>query len=331
MKNTPLDPSQLYKPCNVEQLKFSSTDELEDIDITVGQQRAVEAIKLGIHMHKSGYNIFAMAPSGTGKLTTIRQLAEHEAARQDIPSDWCYVNNFSQPAKPTAVKFMPGQGKVFKHDMAQLIDELSIAIPAAFDGDEYRSRAGELESESRQREINELSRLREEAANAHILLTETATGYAFSPADENNEAISPEQFNKFEKDKQHEIQKTIFDLQERLAKLLKNFPIWRKETKRKLQALNREIAEQAVNHSIDDLIEKYAKQEAVLSYLNDAQKDIIEHVLDFIPRSEKMLPFMELAQESNPLKRYSVNLIVDFSDKKAAPVIYEDHPNYSNL
>jgi len=331
MKNTPLDPSQLYKPCNVEQLKFSSTDELEDIDIAVGQQRAVDAVKLGIRMHKNGYNIFAMAPSGTGKLTTVRQLVEHEASRQDIPSDWCYVNNFSQPAKPKAIRFMPGQGKVFQHDMTQLIDELSVAIPAAFDGDEYRSRAGELESESRQREINELSELREEAANAHIILTETATGYAFSPANENNEMISPEQFNKFDKDKQHEIQKNIFDLQERLAKLLKNFPIWRKETKRKLQALNREVAAQAVNHSIDDLIEKYAKQEAILAYLNDVQKDIIEHVLDFLPRSEKMLPFMDLPQESNPLKRYSVNLIVDFSGKKSAPVIYEDHPSYSNL
>jgi len=331
MKNTPLDPSQLYKPCNVEQLKFSSTEELEDIDIAVGQQRAVEAVKLGIHMHKSGYNIFAIAPAGTGKLTTIRQLVEHEAGRQGIPSDWCYVNNFSQPAQPKAIKLMPGHGKVFKHDMAQLIDELSIAIPAAFDGDEYRSRAGELESESRQREISELSRLREDAANAHILLTETATGYAFSPANENNEIISPEQFNKLDKDKQHEIQQTIFDLQERLAKLLKNFPIWRKETKRKLQALNREVAEQAVNHSIDDLIEKYAHQEAVFSYLNEAQKDIIEHVLDFLPRSEKVLPFMELTQESNPLKRYYVNLMVDFSGKKSAPVIYEDHPNYSNL
>ncbi len=331
MKNTPLDPTQLYKPCNVEQLKFNTTEELEDIDIAVGQQRAVEAVKLGIRMHKNGYNIFAMAPSGTGKLTTVRQLVEHEASRQNIPSDWCYVNNFSQPAKPTAIKFMPGQGKVFQHDMAQLIDELSVAIPAAFDGDEYRSRTGEVESESRHREINELSQLREEAANAHIILTETATGYAFSPADENNEIISPEKFNKFDKDKQHEIQKTIFNLQERLAKLLKNFPIWRKETKRKLQALNREVAEQAVNHSIDDLIEKYAKQEAVLSYLNDAQKDIIEHVLDFLPRSEKPFPFMELAQESNPFKRYYVNLMVDFSDKKSAPVIYEDHPNYSNL
>lgn len=113
MKNTPLDPTQLYKPCNVEQLKFNTTEELEDIDISVGQQRAVEAVKLGIRMHKNGYNIFAMAPSGTGKLTTVRQLVEHEASRQNIPSDWCYVNNFSQPAKPKAIKFSPGHGKVF--------------------------------------------------------------------------------------------------------------------------------------------------------------------------------------------------------------------------
>jgi lon-related putative ATP-dependent protease len=331
MKNIPLDPFQLYKPCNVELLKFNSTEELEDIDIAVGQQRAVEAVKFGIRMQKNGYNIFAMAPAGTGKLTIVKQLVEHEASRENIPNDWCYVNNFIQPSKPAAIKLMPGQGKLFKHDMEQLIDELSVAIPTAFDGDEYRSRTSEIESESRQREINELSQLREEASSAHIILTETATGYAFSPANENNEIISPEQFNKFDKDKQHEIQKNIFNLQERLAKLVKNFPVWRKETKRKLQALNREVAELAVNHSVDELVEKYAKQITVLSYLNDVQKDIIEHVLDFIPRSEKAFSFMELPQEANPFKRYFVNLMVDFSDKKSAPVIYEDHPNYSNL
>jgi len=47
--------------------------------------------------------------------------------------------------------------------------------------------------------------LRDKAANAHVILIETSTGYGFSPADENNEIISPEQFNKFDKDKQHEI------------------------------------------------------------------------------------------------------------------------------
>lgn len=326
-----LDPSQLYRPCNIGQLKFDSTKELENIDITVGQERAREAIQFGIRIKQNGYNIFAMAPSGTGKLTAVKQIVEHEASRQGIPSDWCYVNNFRQPAKPSAIKLMAGQGKYFKQDMEELIEELSVAIPAAFDGDEYRSRAGEIESHSRQREVNELSQLRDKAGNAHIILVETPTGYAFSPADENNEIISPEQFNKFDKNKQHEIQNTILELQEDLAKLLKNFPAWRKETKRKLQALNREVAEMAVNHSIDELIEKYAKQESILSYLNDVEKDIIEHVRDFIPHSERIIPFMELSQESNPLKRYQVNLMVDFSNVKSAPVIFEDHPNYSKL
>lgn len=331
MKHTPLTYSQLYKPCDLEQLKFNSTEELEELDIIVGQERAVEAIKFGIRMHKDGYNIFATAPAGTGKMTTVKQLVEHEASRQAIPSDWCYVNNFRQAAKPTAIELKPGQGKVFKEDMEQLIDELSIAIPAAFDGDEYRSRAGEIESQSRQREIRELSELRDKAANAHIILTETASGYNFVPADENNEVISPEQFNKFDKDKQHEIQHNILELQEQLEQLLKNFPSWRKETKRKLQALNREIAELAVNQTIDELIEKYAKHEPILHYLRDVQQDIIEHVRDFIPHSEKIISFMELSQESNPFKRYQVNLMVDFSHKKSAPVVYEDHPNYSNL
>jgi predicted ATP-dependent protease len=331
MKNRRLDPSQLYKPCNIEQLKFDSTEELDDIDITIGQERAMEAIKFGIRIHKNGYNIFAMASAGTGKLTMARQVIEHEAGRQATPSDWCYVNNFKQPAKPAAIKLMPGQGKYFRQDMEELIDELSVAIQAAFDGDEYRSRAGEIESQSRRREVDELSQLRDKAANAHVILIETPTGYAFSPADENNEIISPEQFGKFDKARQHEIQNAIIELQEDLAKLLKHFPAWRKETKRQLQALNREVAELAVNHSIDELIEKYGKQDGILTYLNDVQKDIIEHVRDFLPRGEKAAAFMESPQEANPFKRYQVNLMVDFSAIKSAPVIFEDNPNYSNL
>lgn len=331
MKKTPLAPSQLYKPCNLEQLTFTSTDELNDIDSVVGQERAMEAIKFGIRLHKNGYNIFAMAPDGTGKLTTVKQLAEHEASRQPVPSDWCYVNNFNLPAKPTAIKLEPGQGKVFQQDMGELIDELSIAIPAAFDGDEYRSRAGELESESRQRELNEINKLREEAEKAHVILNETTTGYAFLPADDNGEPLTPEQFNKLDKDRQRQLQDTVLKLQDRVQAASKKFPLWRKETKRKMQALNREVAELAVNHSIDELQEKYAKYPAVLAYLKAVQRDIIEHVHDFIPHSDKVLSFLELPQESNPFKHYQVNLMVDLSGKRSAPVVCEDLPNYGNL
>jgi Predicted ATP-dependent protease len=331
MKNTPLHPSQLYKACHPEQFTFNSTDELDDIEAMVGQERALRAIQFGLNIKTFGYNIFAMAPDGTGKLTTVLELARHEATRQPVPSDWCYVHNFTHPAKPRALRLEPGQGRGFQLDMAELIDELSIAIPAAFDGDEYRSRTGELESESRRREVDAINQIREEAESAHILFSETATGYAFIPADDNNEPLTPEQFSKLSKERQHEFHDKVLDMQARVQDIIKKFPVWRKETKRKMQAVNREVAELAVNHSIEELKEKYAKWQPVLDYLNAVQQDIIDHVHDFIPHSEKALSFLEFSQEPNPFKRYRVNLMVDFSHKRGVPIVCEDLPNYSNL
>ena len=331
MNHEPLSPALLYKTCNTDELTFESTDELSDCEIFVGQERAIESIRFGIRVEKDGYNIFALAPSGTGKMATIRQLLEHEAVRKHIPSDWCYVNDFEQPAKPKALEIPGGKGKLFKKDMEQLIDELRIALPASFDGDEYRTRVEEIEEASRQKEFREINQLREEASRAHIILTETHTGYAFAPVDEKEVVIDAERFNKLSKEEQQKIQSLVMDLQQRLQKLLKKFPAWRKETKRKIKELNQEVAEFAVGHSIHDLKETYREYPAILGYLDEIERDIIGHVRDFIPHREAVLPFMEAQQQSDPFKRYQVNLIVDLSETKAAPVVYEDHPNYANL
>lgn len=331
MKNTLLDPESLYNACRFDGFEFETTDQLEDIDIVMGQDRAVESIRFGIRMAGGGFNIFALVPSGTGKLTAIRELVGFEAERQPIPPEWCYVNNFSQPTNPRALQFPPGRGKRFKEDMAQLVEELSIAIPAAFNGDEYRARTEELEEEVKQREFQELNKLREEAAQQHVILIETPTGYAFAPVNENNEVINADQFKKMSEQEQLKIQEVIANLQQKLQKLLKKFPAWRKEAKQKLKALNREVAELAVNHLIEDLKNKYLDYPAVLQYLEEAKKYIVDHVRDFIPHREAVLPFLEMPAEPNPFRHYQVNLLVDHSENKAAPVVYEDHPNYANL
>ena len=46
----PLLPSQLYQRCHLDELPFTSTDELSDIEVIVGQDRAMEAIKFGIRL-----------------------------------------------------------------------------------------------------------------------------------------------------------------------------------------------------------------------------------------------------------------------------------------
>ncbi len=331
MKTKALDSSKLYKACNVENFHFKSTDELEPSDFSLGQDRAIDSIQFGMRIEQKGYNIFALAPSGTGKLSTIQQLLEHESKQLAIGSDWCYINNFSEPAKPKAIQFEAGKGKEFQQDMEQLIDELSIAIPAAFDGDEYRSKREEIEEQYRKMEIGEINLIRDDALKNHIILAETSTGYAFTPVDEKNNVINSEQFNKLEQSTQKKYQQDIVKLQQRLQKLLRKFPSWRKETKRKLQALNRDVAALAVNHSIDELKTKYSEHKLILAYLNQVDADILDHVSDFIPQQEQISPFMESMKEQNPFKRYQVNLIVSNAEAKTAPVVYEDHPTYANL
>jgi transposase len=151
-------------------------------------------------------------------------------------------------------------------------------------------------------ELGEINKLRDEAFKTHIILTETPTGYAFAPIDDKKEIISTEQFNKLDHSLQKKYQEDIISLQQKLQKLLRKFPIWRKDNKRKMQALNREVAALAVNHSIDELKDKYAKNEKVLVYLHDVDTDILDHVRDFIPQREQTFPFMETMKEEKPFK-----------------------------
>jgi hypothetical protein len=49
----------------------------------------VDAIQFGIGMERTGYNIFALGPAGTGKQELLRQFFEQRAKDEPVPADWC--------------------------------------------------------------------------------------------------------------------------------------------------------------------------------------------------------------------------------------------------
>ena len=59
-----LDPTQLLRRCAPGGLPFRTTDEVEDLDLILGQKRAVDAIRFGVGIARDGYNLFAMGPRG---------------------------------------------------------------------------------------------------------------------------------------------------------------------------------------------------------------------------------------------------------------------------
>jgi lon-related putative ATP-dependent protease len=327
----PLQAQALFQACDPSQFDFDSTAELDDLSEVIGQARALEAIHFGMGIKKKGYNIFALGPAGTGKHNVVTHLLKQQASSEAAPCDWCYVNNFDAPHKPIALGLPPGTGRKLHDDMKQLVEELRAAIPALFEGDEYRASIHELEEELKNQQERAIDEVRQAAQQKSIALIRTPNGFAFAPA-RDDEVIDPKEFKKLPDDVKHKFEAEIAELQEALEHILRMAPQWRREARERIKQLNAELAMSAVGHLIDELREHYQDQDEVLKYLDSVQEDVIANVDDFRRGEEEDAQVVIGPNHSGgSFRRYQVNVLVDHSDSQGAPVVYEDNPTYQNL
>ena len=66
--------------CNPNRLGFETTADLRFKPDIIGQERALDAMRLGLTIRSPGYNIFISGLMGTGKLTAIRHMLDLESA-----------------------------------------------------------------------------------------------------------------------------------------------------------------------------------------------------------------------------------------------------------
>jgi hypothetical protein len=110
----PLAPEKLFTRCDPAEFSFKTTAELEPLDGILGQERAVQAIRFGIGMRHNDYNLFVLGDEGVGKYTLVRRFVGEQAAKQPIPSDWCYIHNFVEPHRPHALALPPSRARALK-------------------------------------------------------------------------------------------------------------------------------------------------------------------------------------------------------------------------
>jgi len=83
----PLTAGQLYRPSDLSGLTFSTTAELQPVDGLVGQARAVEAIRFGTQVGKTGFNLFVIGPNGARMQDAVKaMLAAEPAENPHLPT-----------------------------------------------------------------------------------------------------------------------------------------------------------------------------------------------------------------------------------------------------
>ncbi len=331
-----LTADQVFRTCDAGSLPFQTITELEDPAFPLGQKDAIDALKFGVSIRHPDYHIYAFAPAGETRLSFVKDYLESEAASHPAPADYCYVANFDNPQRPRALSLPAGRGAQLRDAMKQLVQELRAVLPAAFESDDYRARRQVVDEQFKQRHDKAFSSLQNRAQKEHVALIRTPMGIAFAPMHA-NEVVRPEEFQRMREVDRKAITTTIESLQSELEAILRQIPIWEREHREEVRKLNRDVTRVAVAHLTEELRAAFQDLPEVAIYLGAVEHDVLENADNFLASDSRhgeapAGPLRELlVDEQFAFRRYTVNLLVDSSGRRGAPVLYEDNPTVHSL
>ncbi len=328
-KHRELDVSELKAVCDPASLPYETTSELETLSEMIGQDRASRAIQFGLGMKSFGYNLFVAGTPGTGKKTLIRTVVEEIAKKQPTPKDVFYVYDFERPERPRAIMVPPGVGCQFRAAMEGFIEELKEEVPSAFKSEDFESRRNEIMQTFQRARGDLLEKVQAEARTKGLAVKAAGPQLVSVPVVDGKE-LSSEEYESLSPDDKEAIKTNQEEVSETIQEVYRTVRSMQDETQDNLKELDKKVALIATGYYLAKLRKEFDEHEEILEYLDEMRRDVIGNISDFL-ESEEEGAVDSAAEGGTPLKRYKVNVIVDNSKQKGAPVITETHPTYRNL
>ncbi|WP_421682485.1 AAA family ATPase [Stutzerimonas urumqiensis] len=321
-----LAPDALTRPFHPHQFSFQTTDELEPFLGVLGQERAVEALQFGVAMPRPGYNVYVMGEPGTGRFSFVNRYLKAEGKRLETPSDWVYVNNFDEPREPRVLRLPAGQASEFTADIAQLIGNLLATFPAVFEHPSFQQKKSAIDRAFNQRYDKALDVIEKLALEKEIALYRDSTNIAFTPM-KDGKSMDEAEFAQLPEADRERYHADISALEVRLNEELASLPQWKRESSNQLRQLNDETITQALEPLLAPLMEQYAGNDGVESYLRAMQANLLKTAAEQLVDDNRS----EAQSRSLLEEQYSPSLVVGHAAGGGAPVVFEPHPTYDNL
>ena len=333
-----LTAAEVYRACDPTSLGFHTTTEVPALDMIVGQDRAVAAVDFGIGIRSQGYNIFALGPERY-RAKPARSPRSWNGRRSPCPSQMtgCTSTTSPFPHQPNAIRLPAGKAGELKADMDKLVEDLQGAITQAFEGDEYEKQKRAIGEDVSGKQEAKLDALRLQADTQGYLMVRTPAGLAFAPKMPDGTAMSREQYTALPAEGQSKIDAGLEDLNQELQQVMRSVRKDEKAGREALRGLDREVSTYAAQHLVEDVKEKWAGADEVGGYLDAVLADVVENASDFKHSDEEQAPMLmgmglsarERAQAT--FRKYQINVFVDNSALRGAPIVNESNPTFQNL
>jgi lon-related putative ATP-dependent protease len=322
--------NELTSVCDEKKFSFNTTDELQISDEFIAQDRAINALKFGISVNYKGYNIYVSGHDGTGKTSTVRAILEDAAKTKSAPNDWVYVNNFENPENPTALELPPGMGRVLKKDMDMFVKVLLKEIPQAFESKDYEDRLNEMMQEYNEIKNTHFKELEKNASKLDFEIKVTKVNVVTVPIIE-GKPIGDKEYEKLMQEQKDDLEKKREKVNREIVTFLRKIRETDKLLQKKIEELQKDVGLLVVGQNIDDIVIKYKDLHNVLKYLDDVKQNILENLIIFTNYESNKDPKRVGGKKTKDFVEFQVNVVVDNTNAKGAPIIFEKNPTYFNL
>ena len=333
-KNNELSYKNLKMICNPDLFPFETTDELEPINTGIGQDRGIKALEFGVNVDIKGYNLYLEGPSGVGKTMYTKNYLDKVSKKQKTPNDWCYIYNFDNPNEPIAVSLPAGQGKEFKETMESFIKDIQVDIKNTFNNDDFEKEKALIKSEYEEKRNILMENLNKKSEKYGFQVKSAQNGIYMMPILD-GKTIEQEDFEKLDPSIKQQFEEKSVIVQEQIIQAIGEIKEIEKQTEKKLEEWQSNIALLTVNSHINYIKSKFKRNKKITKFLDNIKKDILKNVSYFLTepsQEQQMQPAFGPKPESpKPWLNYRVNLFVDNSEQEGSPVIMDSNYAYHNI
>jgi predicted ATP-dependent protease len=308
----------------------------------LGQNRALDAIRLAIGIDAPGYNVFVSGLRSRLERDTVVQLLRQKATSMATPGDWVYVQNFKSPESPVAIYLPAGQGAELRRRVNDLVLFIRDQLPKSFRREEFDHERTALRDKYNKRAQELFGGFEQRARERGFAVQGTPGGqFIFIPLVEGKMPESPEALQqamqKKSETEREELARVQAELQEQLSTLVLRQQEMTRELIDDIRAIERAFAARLIMPAVNEIKQHFSSKD-VQGYLDEVGEHMLSHLERFREREapEQGGGPMQMVQQGPPEDgprwfEYEVNVMVDNSETTGAPIVIEDAPNYRNL
>ena len=309
----------------------------------LGQQRALQALELGLNVQGSGYHVFVAGLGGSDEPEKVVKLVEQLRKKLycEIPGEHVFVHNFDDPVRPKHLRLKPGQSTVLQQGMQRWVSALSREISQLLESDAHSERRHHLYNKYRRAEEQLFRRfgLELQEAKLELVQIEDENGARRDIFCRIGEQVLPlESLPELPRDvrpkaaefkrlqKLHEAALTDLNKVQRKARSLGLRLI------SQVQSMDAAVVEEVVQSLTLALAEEVGADLQMAAWLGDCAGYANSHPQLFL-RGDGIGDDDDDDTGKAPfgMEVFEVSMVRTLGKDSGCPIVYEQHPNYSNL